>query len=87
MGYTGDALVYKYLQWFASIISAMKSSGGLMISALSTFLFVSACLFATLAIVAACPSSVLCLTLCWELLEEIDLKKDKEIYAQNPTKS
>jgi len=32
-------------------------------------------LFSTLALVAAIPSSILCLTLRWELLEDIFLKK------------
>jgi hypothetical protein len=42
------------------VISTMKSRGAHIISALSTFLSGSACLFSTLAMVAASPSSVLC---------------------------
>jgi len=53
----------------------MKSRGALKISALSTFFYRSACLFTTLAMVAACPSYVLCQTLHWELLTDIVLQK------------
>jgi len=54
----------------------MKSIGGLIISALTTFLSGSAYLFATLAIVAACPFSVLFRTLRWELLADIVLQNN-----------
>jgi hypothetical protein len=61
----------------SQIISATKSRGATITSALSTFLSGIACQFSTFAKEAARASSVLCRTLRWELPAEIFLKRSQ----------
>jgi len=64
----------------------MKSRGATIISGIRIFLSGISCLFAILALVAAIPSFVLCLTLRWELPKDTFFeKKCKEIYSKKNT--